>query len=226
MEYDKKHIGILFDRIASSYDKLNHLFSMNIDKRWRKRLVKHMPRVGHVLDVAIGTGDLAIEICHQQKAMLVTGIDLSKEMMRIGEEKAQGLPVQFIAASALDMPFDDSSFDAVTCGFGCRNFSDLHQGLKEMHRVLREHGNVWILEFSYPSNRLLRAFYSIYLGRIMPAIGGLLSHDKPAYRYLNNSVTHFVWGEDFAQAMREAGFSQVSYQTLSGGIATLYTGTK
>lgn len=223
---DKRHIGRLFDRIASSYDLLNHLLSLNIDKLWRRRLVKRMQEANEVLDVAIGTGDLAIAMCKQKKAHHVTGIDLSTEMMRIGEDKAKGLDIVFQEASALDMPFEDNRFDAVTCSFGCRNFFDLSKGLSEMSRVLRPGGEMLILEFSYPTNRLIRALYDWYFSCIMPRIGQWMSKDKTAYQYLNSSVKHFIWGEDFCAKMREAGLTEAAYRPLTFGIATLYYGKK
>lgn len=223
---EKRHIGRLFDRIAGKYDLLNHLLSLNIDKLWRLRLVKTMHEADHVLDVAIGTGDLAISMCEHKKTHHVIGIDLSNEMMRIGKEKAHGLPITFQEASALDMPFENGQFDAVTCSFGCRNFFNLSQGLKEMVRVLRTDGEMLILEFSYPSNPLIRRLYDWYFCHIMPRIGQWMSKDQSAYRYLNRSVKHFIWGESFCDQLRQAGLSQVRFRPLTFGIATLYYGKK
>ncbi len=222
----KQHIGTLFDGIASTYDALNHLLSFNIDKRWRRRLAATMRPCTEALDVAIGTGDLSLEIVRQHKATRIVGIDLSTEMMRIGAQKTQGLNIAFREASALAMPFDDGAFDAVTCSFGCRNFSDLSQGLKEMFRVLRPGGEVLILEFSYPKNRFVAWCYDLYFSHILPHIGALMSHDKQAYRYLNRSVKGFVWGEEFCRQMQQAGFAQVTHTPLTFGIATLYRGEK
>lgn len=224
----KEHIGGLFDRIAGSYDALNHYLSLNIDKRWRRQLARRMQTVEQVLDVAIGTGDLAIEIMRQGRAKQVLGIDLSEGMMNIGREKVKktGYAIRFEQASALDMPMEDNTFDAVTCGFGTRNFSNLDRGLSEMHRVLRPGGEVLILEFSYPKNTIIRAVYNLYFAHILPTVGGWLSHDKPAYRYLNKSVEHFVWGEQFCERMRGAGFVETSAKPLTFGIATLYYGRK
>ncbi len=222
----KQQIGGLFDRIADTYDALNHLLSFNIDRRWRRRLAQTMKPCTEALDVAIGTGDLSLEIAHQHKAQHIVGIDLSTEMMHIGAEKTQGLDIEFREGSALAMPFAADTFDTVTCSFGCRNFSDLSQGLHEMYRVLHTDGEVLILEFSYPQNHLVAWCYDLYFSHILPRIGALMSHDKQAYRYLNRSVKEFIWGDDFCEQMRQAGFAQVTYQPLTLGIATLYRGVK
>ena len=230
---EKQHIGQLFDRIASTYDGLNHGLSLNIDRLWRKQTVKRMPVAEHVLDVAIGTADLTIAMLRSGKAQRVTGIDLSDKMMAIGKEKVDQLPITnhqspitFIHGNAQEMPFDEASFDGVTCAFGCRNFSDLDAGLSEMHRVLKPGGQVTILEFSYPSNPLVRVLYDLYFSHILPTIGRIVSRDKTAYTYLNKSVKGFCWGETFVQHLQQAGFKEAQYKTLSFGIATIYTAKK
>ena len=232
---EKQHIGQLFDRIAGTYDGLNHGLSMNIDKRWRRNTVAQMAHAEHVLDVAIGTADLAIEMLKSGKAQQVTGIDLSEQMMAVGKEKLERLTVNgnrmsdkvsFVYGNAQKMPFEDASFDGVTCAFGCRNFSDLDAGLKEMYRVLRTAGQVTILEFSYPSNPVVRASYDLYFSHVLPFVGRMVSRDKTAYTYLNKSVKGFCWGEEFAQHMRDAGFENVRWETLTLGIATIYTAIK
>ena len=226
---EKRHIGLLFDRIAPTYDGLNHGLSLNIDRRWRRKTVARMAPAQHVLDVAIGTADLTIEMLRQGKAEQITGIDLSDGMMEIGKKKVQKFKsskVKFVHGNAQEMPFEDNTFDAVTCAFGCRNFQDLDAGLKEMHRVLKPGGEVTILEFSYPSNRLVRALYDLYFSHLLPFIGRLVSKDKTAYTYLNKSVKSFCWGEAFAQHLREAGFTGEQYETLTFGISTIYTANK
>ena len=230
---EKQHIGQLFDRIAGTYDGLNHGLSLGIDKYWRRKTVSMMPAAKHVLDVAIGTADLTIEMLKRGKAEQVTGIDLSEQMMAVGKAKVErlrvtgyGLPVEFVYGNAQQMPFADASFDAVTCAYGCRNFQNLDEGLKEMFRVLRPGGQVTILEFSYPSNRLVRALYDIYFTRVLPLIGRIVSRDKTAYTYLNKSVKAFCRGEAFVQHMHDAGFRDEQFTPLTFGITTVYTGIK
>ena len=226
---EKKHIGQLFDRIAGTYDGLNHGLSLSIDRRWRRKTVARMKPVRHVLDVAIGTADLTIEMLRRGMAQRVTGIDLSTKMMAIGKCKVERLKlkeVEFVYGNAQQMPFEDNAFDGVTCAFGCRNFSDLDAGLREMYRVLKPGGQVTILEFSYPSNRLVRALYNIYFTRVLPFIGRIVSRDKTAYTYLNKSVKSFCWGEAFAQHLHDAGFTDEHFETLTFGIATIYTAKK
>ena len=227
---EKQHIGQLFDRIAGTYDGLNHGLSLNIDRVWRRKAVRQMTPAEHVLDVAIGTADLTIAMLRSGKVSRVTGIDLSDKMMAIGQRKVEKEKqlehVQFMHANAQEMPFPDASFDGVTCGFGCRNFSSLDAGLSEMYRVLKPGGQVTILEFSYPSNRLVRALYDIYFTRVLPAIGRVVSRDKTAYTYLNKSVKSFCWGEEFINHLKAAGFENCSYQPLSFGIATIYCGVR
>ena len=229
MVEEKKHIGQLFDRIAGTYDGLNHGLSLSIDRRWRRKTVERMKPMRHVLDVAIGTADLTIEMLRRGMAQRVTGIDLSTKMMAIGKCKVERLKlkeVEFVYGNAQQMPFEDNAFDGVTCAFGCRNFSDLDAGLREMYRVLKPGGQVTILEFSYPSNRLVRALYNIYFTRVLPFIGRIVSRDKTAYTYLNKSVKSFCWGEAFAQHLHDAGFTDEHFETLTFGIATIYTAKK
>ena len=225
---EKQHIGQLFDRIAGTYDGLNHGLSLNIDKWWRRKTVRLMPPVSQVLDVAVGTADLAIEMLRTGKAQQVTGIDLSEQMMAIGAQKCmkRNVEVTFVKGDAQAMPFEDNTFDAVTCAYGCRNFRSLDEGLKEMFRVLKPGGQVTILEFSYPKNALVRVLYDIYFTRVLPFIGRVVSRDKTAYTYLNRSVKSFCWGEAFVQHIHDAGFTDERFETLSLGIATIYTAIK
>ena len=179
-----------------------------------------------LLDVAIGTADLAIEIVRQDKAKQIVGVDLSKEMIRIGTEKVSMLQmsgrISFMEGSALLLPFVDNSFDALTCAYGVRNFSDLDAGLREMRRVLKPNGQLMILEFSYPANKCIAWIYDLYFSRLLPAVGRWLSKDKTAYTYLNESVKNFIWGEEMLSHLKKAGFEAPQFTTLSFGITTVY----
>ena len=232
---NKQNIGSLFDRIAGHYDRLNHLLSLNADRRWRRVAVRGMQPAEQVLDVAIGTADLTIELLRSNKAQHITGIDLSPAMMAIGKKKVNdnvndndnvNERVVFMQANALEMPFADGTFDAVTSSYGVRNFSDLDQGLREMYRVLRSGGELMILELSYPTNRLIAWGYDVYFSHILPWIGRIISHDKTAYTYLNKSVKHFIWGEEMCEHIRAVGFQNVRCQTLTFGISTIYRAVK
>lgn len=226
----KQNIGHLFNRIAGTYDRLNHLLSLNTDRRWRRRAVRKLTPCDKVLDVAVGTADLAIEMVRQDKVQQVTGIDLSEEMLRLGNDKIRkaGLSARITLqqGSALALPYPDGHFNAVTCAYGIRNFSDLNGGLQEMQRVLRTDGQLLILEFSYPDNKIIRFFYDFYFTKIMPAIGRKVSKDPSAYSYLNRSVKEFIWGEAMAEQLRAAGFRNVSFHPMTFGITTLYLAQK
>lgn len=223
-------IGGLFDSISGTYDLLNHGLSFNIDKIWRRKAVRMLAPCGELLDVAVGTGDLAFEIIRQGKAEHVTGADLSVEMMRIGREKARARNmserVSFEEVSALSLPYADGRFDAVTCAFGVRNFSDREAGLKEMWRVLSPGGQLLVLEFSHPSVPVFRGLYNMYFNHVLPFVGGLVSGNREAYRYLNRSVRDFPEGEGFLELLRSTGFVRTEQRRLSFGIVTIYMATK
>lgn len=227
---EKQQIGALFDRIAGTYDGLNHGLSLSIDKIWRRKTVALMPVVPHVLDVAIGTADLTIEMLQRGKAQHVTGLDLSDGMMAVGKLKVERMKgerkVNFVHGNAQAMPFQEESFDGVTCAFGCRNFQNLDEGLSEMYRVLKPGGQVTILEFSYPKNPVIRACYDLYFSHVLPFIGRIVSKDKTAYTYLNKSVKGFCWGEAFVGHLHEAGFCEARFILQTFGIATIYVAVK
>lgn len=227
---EKKNISKLFDRIAKHYDGINHVLSLNIDRSWRKQAVKRMAFAEHILDVAVGTGDLSIEILRQGKAHEIVGIDLSEGMMGIARTKIQkeGLDGQITIenGNGQAMRFEDHTFDAVTCAYGLRNFADADEGLREMYRVLKVGGQLIILEFSYPTNRIIRALYDFYFTRIMPLIGKTISKDQSAFIYFCHSVKNFMWGEEMAEHIRQAGFQEVSYLPQTFGISTLYIAKK
>lgn len=229
----KEQVREMFDSIAKRYDLLNHLLSMNIDRRWRAKVVRMIRRQApeSILDIATGTGDLAIAAARALPQTAVTGVDLSPEMLRIGREKVTvrfpGREFPMLEGDAEQLPFEDASFDAVTCGFGVRNFENLPKGLEQMHRVLRPGGRVYILEFSVPSrSNILGKLYRFYFRHILPGIGRLISKDARAYAYLPESVGAFPYGERFCTLLTEVGFTEPSRTVLMGGIATIYTAEK
>lgn len=226
----KEYVSHLFNRLAPSYDRFNHLSSFGIDYLWRRNTIRHMKPADEVLDVAVGTGDLAIQMVRQGKAKHVLGVDISTEMMRIGEQKTERAGMQdricFQQASALELPMSDNSFDALTCAYGVRNFSDLDGGLREFYRVLAPDGQLLILEFSYPRNRVVAWLYTLYFNYFMTWLGTLMTHDRGTFRYFYHSVRNFIWGDEMCEHLRAAGFRDVSYETFTFGISTLYIAKK
>lgn len=228
----KKQLEEMFDRIAPVYDKANHLFTLNIDKYWRKKAIAHL-KAGNpssLLDVATGTGDFAFEAARQLRGIHITGIDLSEGMMEIGRQKAARKhldeAVTFEWGDVENMGYASNSFDATSVAFGVRNFADLPKGLEEMHRVLKPGGKAVILELGMPTNRVLSFFYNFYFEKLMPAVGGWLSKDQAAYRYLNQSVEAFPGRDEFLELMENAGFKNTKCSDLTFGICTLYVGVK
>lgn len=229
----RAHVGSMFDRIAHRYDLLNRLLSFGTDVRWRKRIAQHLPEGDalQVLDLATGTADVLISLRrHCPRVMRGTGIDLSYGMLSHGVPKlrALGLGGHFRLAQgdAMRLPLPSNSYDAATISFGIRNVLDVPAGLREMQRVLKPGGRVLVLEFSLPGNALFRAGYLFYFRHVLPRIGALLSGDAHAYRYLNQTVETFPYGEAFCALLREAGFCEVRAFPLTLGIATLYQGDK
>ena len=214
----KTQVENMFDNIASKYDFLNRLLSLRIDVFWRKTLVEWLkndnPKL--VLDVATGTGDLAIVI-HNVLGIKVMGLDLSQKMLNVGIEKLKG--------DAECLPFEDNQFDAVSVAFGVRNFENLEKGLEELKRVVKEKSNVYILEFSQVED-FFAPFYLFYFKYILPKIGQLISKDSQAYTYLPHSVHDFPYGEKMKNILLKIGFSKVEYKKLSLGIVTIYKATK
>lgn len=230
MSYEKEHISRLFDRLAPSYDRFNHLSSMGIDHIWRHQAVCAMRPADKVLDVAVGTADLAIAIVRGGKAKHVTGIDISTEMIRVGAEKVahMGLSEQidFVEGSAFELPYEDNTFDALTCAYGVRNFSQLNKGLSEFLRVLKPGGLLLILEFSYPQNRFIAWCYDLYFNYFMTFLGTLMTKDKKAFQYFYASVKGFIWGDQMKAKLEEHGFQDVTFRTQTCGISTMYIANK
>ena len=225
-----KDIGKLFDSISNRYDRFNHTASMGIDRCWRRRAVRSLPSCELVLDVAAGTADLSIEAIKQRKSQKVVGVDISEGMLDVGREKVRrkGMSdkVELRVADCAHLPFDDNTFDAVTCGYGVRNFAELDQSLAEIFRVLKPGGQLRILEFTYPTNKLVRFFYDFYFTRIVPRIGRRLTDNGDAFIYFMNSVKSFAKGREFLDILERNGFSDTSFKSQTFGISTLYKACK
>lgn len=226
----KTEVEDMFDNIAPKYDLLNHVLSMKIDVLWRNTLVKWMnkdaPKI--VLDVATGTGDLAIAVQKGTGAEVV-GLDLSQQMLNVGIDKIKKInldqKISMQKGDAENLPFEDNKFDAVSVAFGVRNFENLEKGLAELRRVVKDNSSVYILEFSKVEG-FLAPFYMFYFKNILPQIGKLVSKDNRAYTYLPDSVNAFPFGEKMKQILLDTGYSKVEYKKLSLGIATIYKATK
>jgi len=227
----KLQVQSMFDRIAPRYDMLNQMLSLGIDKIWRKNVVKLLKgmQAPLILDVATGTGDLAIEIC-KIDPVEVYGVDISRQMLNIAEKKVLKkqlqLTVQLRQGDSEDLPFEDNFFDAVTVAFGVRNFENLQNGLSEMKRVLRPGGRLIVLEFSKPQKFPFKHLYNFYFKQILPWWGGLLSNDKEAYSYLPASVSRFPEGNDFEKELSIAGLEPRESLRQTFGIATIYVAVK
>ena len=229
----KEKIQQMFDDIAPSYDRLNHLMSLDVDKIWRKRALKEIVdgTSQQILDVACGTGDSTIAIAQAAgSGSRVTGVDISEGMMALVMRKAahEGVHdrIRLQVADGENMPFAEGSFHRVFCAFGIRNFEHKELGLKEFYRVLKPGGKAVILELSLPENRHLRQLYNVYFQHVLPWIGGLVSGNKDAYRYLPASVQAFPPPELFCTMMRAAGFSGVRQRSLSMGLCRMFIGEK
>ena len=229
----KEKVREMFDNIAPSYDKLNHVLSMNVDKLWRRHALKEIVdgSAQRILDVACGTGDSTISIARAAgEGSTVTGVDISEGMMALVEGKAAragvGYRIDLQVADGEALPYEDGTFDRVTCAFGIRNFEHKERGLEEFRRVLKPGGRAVILELSVPQNRLVRWGYDLYFSHLLPAIGGAVSGDKDAYRYLPASVHNFPVPKDFCRMMEEAGFTAVRCRTFTFGLCRMFTGEK
>ena len=228
----KEEVREMFDNIAPKYDLLNHTLSMSIDRVWRRRVVGEVRRAkpGRILDVATGTGDLAIAMARRIRDVQVLGVDLSEQMLAVARRKieARGLDGRIVLdrGDAERLAVGDASVDVATVAFGVRNFGDLGAGLRELARTIKPGGKVVILEFSRPRNRVFRALYEFYSYKILPRIGGLVSRDKRAYEYLPASVGEFPAPEEFMAMMARAGFRNCRARSQSFGIAQIYIGER
>lgn len=222
----------MFDNIAPTYDRLNHLFSLSIDKLWRRRVVRLVRRMKpqRILDLATGTGDLAIKMAKRIPKAHIMGVDLSENMLAVAAEKVrrQGLDdhIALYQGEAEHLDIGDGVVDVVTVAFGVRNFGDIDGSLLEIGRTLTAGGHIVILEFSTPRNPLVRYFYRLYSNHVMKPVGGLISKDRKAYDYLPDSIEEFPDPERFLDIMRHAGFKECRRKSLSMGIAQIYIGQK
>ena len=215
----------MFGSIARRYDLANHLLSCGADFYWRNRAAEIVAswRSNKIVDLATGTGDLALTLQKHLPAAQIIGADFSERMLAIAKKKGVR---QTVVADAMNLPFADASFDCLTIAFGLRNFPDWSRGLREMRRVLRKDGHLLVLEFSMPRLSILRAVYRFYLHRCLPLFGSLLTRVKIAYDYLGDSIEHFPNGDAMCRLIDSAGFSNASAKPLTGGIVTIYTAVK
>ena len=227
----KEEVAQMFDNISAKYDFLNHFLSLGIDKIWRKKAVNMLREINptKILDIATGTGDFAIESL-SLKPDEVIGVDISEGMLQKGREKMVKRKVDHIVSmrsgDSEDLPFEDNYFDAITVGFGVRNFQNLEIGLAEMLRVVRPGGKLIILEFSKPKRFPVKQYYAFHSKYIIPFFGKTISKDASAYSYLPESVAAFPEGKDFEDILSKLGYQNVGSQLVAGGIASIYFGTK
>jgi len=223
----------MFDRIATTYDFLNHFLSLGVDLWWRRRAVQALwrcaPRAQSVLDVATGTGDLAFAALRHRSHVRVVGLDLAQNMLRIAKDKRQNRAIPqsrygLVAADALRMPYRSGTFDAAMIAYGIRNMPDIGHAFRELRRVLRPGGHVLILEFSLPRHKVLRTAYLFYFEKILPLLGGWVSRDHEAYRYLPASVGAFISPEDISRLAAQEGFQTCQIRALTGGITYYWIG--
>jgi len=221
----------MFDGIAGHYDFLNHFLSAGIDILWRKKAIRQLKDYNpqHILDIATGTGDLAIEALSLNPTK-ITGVDISEKMLEVGRKKLKTKSleqkIELQKGDAENLPFEDETFDAVTVAFGVRNFENLLPGLKSMNRVLKKDWKVVILEFSNPKSFPVKQLYRFYFKSILPLVGKVISKHQSAYTYLPNSVGAFPDGKEFLKILESAGYQSCKSIPLTMGIATIYTGIK
>ena len=231
-EDQKKHqVRTMFDNISSNYDGLNRVISFGIDQSWRKKVIKMVTdsHAKSVIDIATGTGDLAIALAKTETEKIV-GIDISNGMLDVGRQKIKNQnlsdKIDMVQADSENLPYDDNSFDAATVACGVRNFEDLDKGLSEIYRVLKPDGVFVVLETSNPTKFPFKQGYTIYTKYILPLIGKLFSKDKSAYRYLSESASVFPFGEAFNNILKKNGFINVKDLPQTFGVSTIYKASK
>lgn len=226
-----EYVRRTFSEIAPRYDLLNHLLSLNIDRGWRRKAIGELqtersPR-GKYLDLCAGTLDVSQMLASSNGFQgSVLAADFAEPMLRAGVSKVSALKVSPVAADALKLPIASSSVSGAIVAFGIRNVADLDAGLREVHRVLEPGGRFVILEFSTPRSPLINSAYQLYFNHVLPTIGGVISGHRTAYKYLPKSVANFPVADELAQRMRSAGFSSVSWRSLTLGIAAIHVGLK
>ncbi|MCK5787500.1 MAG: bifunctional demethylmenaquinone methyltransferase/2-methoxy-6-polyprenyl-1,4-benzoquinol methylase UbiE [Chlamydiia bacterium] len=227
----KEQVAEMFDNISPKYDFLNHFLSMGIDIQWRKKVVSIIEKSGakNILDIATGTGDLAIAMSKINPEK-ITGLDLSEGMLKIGIEKIKeknlSSLIEMIQGDSEDLPFSDNTFDAITVSFGVRNFENLSKGLSEIYRVLKPGGTFVILEFSQPQKAPMKQLYGFYSKYILPTMGKIISSDSSAYTYLPESVEAFPYGKELLAILKNTGFINETAKELTFGISTIYHSNK
>lgn len=236
MATDKEQIALMFNDIAPTYDKLNHILSLNVDKSWRRKAVRRLKKsVAEVqnpiiLDVACGTADSTIQIAKSIENSEIIGIDISEKMLEIGEEKVKKLGlddrIEFYNTCAESIDFQDNTFDAAFVAFGVRNFSDRKKGLGEIMRVLKPNGFLFILELSEPQNVIVRWLYNLYFKNILPFIGSKVSGNTNAYRYLQQTVEKFPMPAEFMKMLENIGYQDIKHKALSCGLCRIYQAKK
>jgi demethylmenaquinone methyltransferase/2-methoxy-6-polyprenyl-1,4-benzoquinol methylase len=227
MDDKKNKVKNIFDSIAVRYDFLNHLLSFGVDKYWRRKALK-LSKVGKdsfLLDVACGTGDVAIE-AYKQGVRRIVGADFSHNMLRIFKGKSNWIDGKVIQTTAEQMPFRDNSFTNITVAFGVRNFYDIKEGFKSFHRVLKKDGKATVVEFQMPENKVFKSLYKFYFKKILPFIGGIISKNKTAYQYLPNSVEEFDEKISLVDLLKAVGFKSVTKYKLTFGIVQIVIAEK
>ncbi len=227
--HKSEQVREMFDAIAPAYDFMNRAMTFGIDRLWRRRAVRLMRDIphGYVLDIATGTGDLAILMAERLDGSHVTGVDLSEGMIEIGRRKVaeRGLDgrISLTTGDCLALPFPDNTFDCITCAYGVRNFENLAAGYKEMERVLRPGGLLVVLELSTPPSPVVKPFYNLYTRFLIPTVGRMVSKDTRAYSYLPESIAAVPQREEMCRVMRDAGLTDCRYFPLTFGTCTIYT---
>lgn len=227
----KEQVTKMFDAISKEYDKLNRVISFGFDVKWRKRVVKIIGNSNpdSILDIATGTGDLAINLT-KTKASKIVGLDISKGMLRVGRKKIEKLQltntIELVFGDSENIPFENNSFDAITVAFGVRNFENLEKGLSEIYNVLKPGGFFVILETSVPTKSPYKQGYLFYSTKVLPLIGKLFSKDKSAYKYLSDSAAAFPYGEALNNILRKIGFIDIENKPQTFGVATIYIAKK